>query len=585
MKPDDRPDRRGAPPGELELNRSLEIVLESAPSAFAVTKGSAEVYVYANTAFRRLIGSPERRRSVHAHELIIDATLTRLQKLLDRAWSRSEVLHDQFLGPLNEQQEDWSCSIWPLGHTTLSSSLLVVELHPAMVPAPNLALQRSITERLLLASLRDTEAKNRAQSALAQAEFLAEAGLRLGMSLDQNATRDTVACITLPIPDTWCLVDIIEEDGSISRLKMSAPDRRYEDLLRELGEHWSADLADGFGAPAMLRGAHPIVIGADAIEQVLQAAAHSPHNLRLLRELSIGSLLTVPMVSGERLFGGVTFFTRQLDNPFTNEIIGMAERLADRNAEALMNSLLHAQAISLRDQAEAAAKSRLRFLADISHELRTPLNAILGFAEVIAEQIHGPVTAAQLRDLHRIMLNHEHLGNLVTELLDFVRAGAPRPNEEIKTLAHESLAEVVDLLETTISEKGIQYYHDAPESAAIALADPERLHQILINLLANAIKFTASGGRITSSCLASGDEVLIRICDTGVGIPKAKIGAIFEPFVQLHPGQNAHGGVGLGLAISRDLARAMGGDLTVESSVGIGTCFTLVLPRATATPI
>ena len=131
-----------------------------------------------------------------------------------------------------------------------------------------------------------------------------------------------------------------------------------------------------------------------------------------------------------------------------------------------------------------------------------------------------------------------------------------------------------------LGKKSLAYQSDPDDPNVIAVGDAERVKQILVNLLANAVKFTQRGGQITTRCEAVGDQVHISVIDNGIGIAPAKLAAIFEPFVQVDPEHPIDSGVGLGLAISRDLARTMHGDLTVESEVGVGSCFVLTLPRA-----
>jgi signal transduction histidine kinase len=142
------------------------------------------------------------------------------------------------------------------------------------------------------------------------------------------------------------------------------------------------------------------------------------------------------------------------------------------------------------------------------------------------------------------------------------------------------MTHAIDLIEPLFEQKGIVFDGNTTDSDIIAYADPERVTQILVNLLSNAIKFTPNGGHISTHCETTADDVVLRVNDTGIGIALDKHEAIFEPFIQLKEGlSDRESGVGLGLAISRDLARAMGGDLTVESAEGKGARFTLTLPR------
>lgn len=190
----------------------------------------------------------------------------------------------------------------------------------------------------------------------------------------------------------------------------------------------------------------------------------------------------------------------------------------------------------------------------MSHELRTPLNAIGGYAELIALGVRGPVTDQQRADLTRIQQSQRHLLGLINQVLNYTRM--------------ESGAVQFDITELMVAEA---------LDEAEALVAP----QILLNLLSNAVKFTEPGGEIRLSCRSSAERVMLSVTDTGIGIAPEKLRTVFEPFVQIDQRLTRHNeGVGPGLAISRDLARGMGGDLTAESEFGAGSTFTLILPRA-----
>jgi signal transduction histidine kinase len=315
----------------------------------------------------------------------------------------------------------------------------------------------------------------------------------------------------------------------------------------------------------------------------LMRAAQGEENLRILREIGFGSLLVVPLIVRARVQGAITFVSREGDPPFTAEETALAVDLAARCALALDNARLYREADALRLSAELANQSKSDFLGSMSHELRTPLNAIGGFTELIDIGIHGPVSDTQHAALARIKANQQHLLRLITEILNFVRVESGRMefhNGEVSMA--QALSDVEEMLSGAISDKGLMIDGPRCEVSAVALADPDRVRQILVNLVMNAVKYTPlNGGTITLTCAVAGDVVLAHVSDTGPGIPAEKLESIFEPFVQLSAGlTDRRGGVGLGLAISRDLARAMNGDLTAESTVGLGSRFTLTLPRA-----
>jgi PAS domain S-box-containing protein len=235
-----------------------------------------------------------------------------------------------------------------------------------------------------------------------------------------------------------------------------------------------------------------------------------------------------------------------------------------------------------RAVAEEANRVKTDFLATMSHELRTPLNAIAGYAELLEMGVHGPVTDAQRSALERIQRSQRHLLGLINDVLNFAKLSAGRVEFDVTDVpVQRTIDELEPLVDPQIRSKGIRFRREECANELKARADDEKLRQILLNLLSNAIRFTAENGAISIACGARDDVVRIEVRDTGIGIPADRLSQIFEPFVQINRRlSSAHVGTGLGLAISRDLARAMNGDITVESEPGRGSTFTVVLPRA-----
>jgi signal transduction histidine kinase len=239
------------------------------------------------------------------------------------------------------------------------------------------------------------------------------------------------------------------------------------------------------------------------------------------------------------------------------------------------------EAEAARVRADEANRAKTEFLAVMSHELRTPLNAIAGYAELLEIGIHGPLNDSQSEAIARIQRSERHLLGLINDVLNFAKLEAGHVQIELGVVpVHETLAALEALVAPQVRAKQLTYrYVPCPPDICVH-ADPEKVRQILLNLLSNAIKFTAPEGRIEVSSVAETDVVRVQVADTGRGIPPDKLERIFEPFVQLQPGRTrTHDGIGLGLAISRDLARAMHGEIAVESSVDGGSRFTLTLPR------
>jgi signal transduction histidine kinase len=283
------------------------------------------------------------------------------------------------------------------------------------------------------------------------------------------------------------------------------------------------------------------------------------------------------------VLGAITFVTREGDPPISPEEIALASDLADRCAMALENARLYRETDVLRASADIANRAKSEFLGNMSHELRTPLNAIGGYAELMSMGLRGPVSEAQRTDLGRIKSNQEHLLALISEILNFVRAESGRMEYHFATVPiHAALKDVAEMLEGAVEERKLALELRLGDVDPAVWADADRVRQILMNLVMNAVKYSPTGGgSITLSYDMTPHLVTINVADAGPGIPPEKIEAIFEPFVQLSSGLSSRqGGVGLGLAISRDLARAMSGDLTVESTFGAGSRFMLTLPRA-----
>jgi signal transduction histidine kinase len=235
-----------------------------------------------------------------------------------------------------------------------------------------------------------------------------------------------------------------------------------------------------------------------------------------------------------------------------------------------------------RAEAEAANRAKSEFLANMSHELRTPLQAISGYVELIDMGLRGPVTDEIREDLRRIRASQRVLLRLVEDVLDVAKLGTGHVEVDLSNVAlHDLLSSAEAHVFPQLYAKSLRYEYRGCDPAVTVRANRERLQQIILNLLSNAIKFTAAGGAIVLSVQASTKAVVIRVADNGRGIPADKLDDIFEPFVRVESGfSRANDGAGLGLAISRALSRAMGGDLTVESTLGRGSTFTLSLTRS-----
>jgi PAS domain S-box-containing protein len=259
------------------------------------------------------------------------------------------------------------------------------------------------------------------------------------------------------------------------------------------------------------------------------------------------------------------------------ELEAQGEELRTINDELMERG---AELEEARAVAERANRAKSDFLATMSHELRTPLNAIAGYVQILELGVHGPITSAQQETLGRIERSQRHLLRLINDVLNLARIEAGRVDYRIERLVVSELVEsVLPMVEPQMAERKLRSEVTVPPTLVVR-ADREKVEQILLNLLSNAAKFTPADGTVRivasrhdSTCVA------IRVEDTGIGIPSGKLASVFEPFVQVDASQTRRAqGTGLGLSISRDLARGMNGDLEAESTVDVGSTFTLLLP-------
>ncbi len=232
------------------------------------------------------------------------------------------------------------------------------------------------------------------------------------------------------------------------------------------------------------------------------------------------------------------------------------------------------------ERAESASQAKSDFLASISHELRTPLSAVVGYADLLSMQLSGPILPKQDEYLERIKHCSWHLLSLVEEILSFARTEAGKePLDLVDADAGQIMRDAIVLLEPQAARKGLRLESSFPDAPVPMRTDPTKVRQILVNLLGNAIKFTEAG-TVSLALEEDGDQVVFRVRDTGPGIPVEQRERIFEAFTQLDQSRTREkGGTGLGLPLSRNLARLLGGDLRVDSTEGAGSVFTVSVTR------
>lgn len=279
---------------------------------------------------------------------------------------------------------------------------------------------------------------------------------------------------------------------------------------------------------------------------------------------------------------------RMVEDPITGEpteFVATTRSVQARVAIEAEQQRLLREADRARAAAESASRTKDEFLAMMSHDFRTPLNAISGHVQLLTLGIHGPITDAQRAALERVERAQRFLLRLVNDLLNVVRLKSGHLEYDLQPVAlADVLAELEPMIEQQFAAKSIAYHVDVSPDLVV-VADREKLVQVLLNLLSNSVKFTPARGSVTvdtprrASPPEVADRCFVRVRDSGIGIPMHKQSTIFEPFVQVDTSPSGRSaGAGLGLSISRDLARGMGGELRARSAEGAGASFTLMLP-------
>jgi signal transduction histidine kinase len=235
----------------------------------------------------------------------------------------------------------------------------------------------------------------------------------------------------------------------------------------------------------------------------------------------------------------------------------------------------------LADQAQRENEAKSRFLASMSHELRTPLNSILGFAQLLATHTFGDLNDKQDRYVENISASGQHLLTLINDVLDLAKVTAGQMQVDLEAVSlDEAIADVLVKM-GPLAEKKHQRLEAGTKWRIVVVADRRRLHQVLLNLFSNAVKFTPDGGSIGVECVRQEHHARVAVTDTGIGIPKAERARIFEEFAQVDsPGARSEVGTELGLALTKELVRLMGGTIGVTSEDGKGSTFAFTLPLA-----
>jgi PAS domain S-box-containing protein len=420
-----------------------------------------------------------------------------------------------------------------------------------------------ITERL-----RSAESKS----------FLAEASNALASSLDYETTLATVVKLSVPYLADWCLIHVLDENGRIKLLAVAHVDPAKAEEAKELENHYPQDSNARLGPPNVLRTGKPEFYP-ELQDSLLAEYASDEKHLNSLRRREMKSAMVVPMLARNRTLGAISFIIAETKRKYTKADLALAEDLAHRAAFAVDNALLYRDAQHASARAEEASRLKDEFLATVSHELRTPLNAILGWAHLLRAKKFDETTSA--RAMETIERNAKAQARIVEDILDVSRAITGKLRLEVQPVMLAPLIEsALDAVRPAAEAKEIRLQPILDPRAGPVSGDPNRLQQIVWNILSNAVKFTPKGGRVVVRLERVNSHVEIVVSDTGQGIHADLLPFIFDRFRQGDSTTTRqHGGLGLGLAIVRHLVELHGGTVHADSpGYGGGASFTVSLP-------
>ena len=430
-------------------------------------------------------------------------------------------------------------------------------------------------ERTFMVMVRDVSERKRAED---RQRMLAMAGWVLAGSLDEESTLATIAEMPLPLLGEWSLVELFAEDGRVRRAAASHMDPAIVgDMVGMTSAQFESPASDELRYGSTSRVAHegaPLVLtdveswfASTFPDAALQARA---------RALGAHSVLVVPLMrAGGRGFGALSLVRTRAGAGHTPEELAVAEQFGVSAALALENARLY-------QEARAAVRERDDLLAIVSHDLRNPVNAIVMLTgALMARSDAGAAVPVELDQLEAMRAAARQADGLIQDLQDVSRISTGRLRVDARpTPINAAIEQTVELFEPTAEAAELRLTRDVPDALPHVLADVPRVQQVLSNLMVNAIKFTPAGGRVHVSAALDdeGAHLRVSVCDTGPGIAPEDVPRLFERYWQAP--RLLRAGSGLGLFIAKGIMEAHGGTIEVNTSLGRGTDFTLVLPLA-----
>ena len=434
--------------------------------------------------------------------------------------------------------------------------------------------RRAEEERVKL--IREQTARAAAETSERRTAFLAEAATALAGSLDYAETLAKLVHLTVPALGDWAYIDVTEEQGVVNRLEVAHADEGKKDVAEELKR--IPPTMEGRGPQSeVIRCGQPTLID-DLSATDLESLFGDPQQREILKAMGARSMMVVPLLARERCLAALTVVSAQSGRRYGRDDLDLVAELGRRGALAVDNARLYRASQEARSAAEKANRAKDEFLATLSHELRTPLTPILGWTVMLRS---GNLDQASiLRGLEVIERNVRAQTQLIGDLLDVSRIITGKLRLEVRPIDLAPVVEAgVEAVRSSADAKEITVDLDLPAELPQVLGDPDRLQQVVWNLVSNAVKFTPQKGRIEVRLAKEQSHVSLQVRDSGKGITPEFLPFVFDRFRQEDStSTRSHGGLGLGLAIVRHLVELHGGTVYAASGDGTGAVFTVQLP-------
>jgi signal transduction histidine kinase/putative methionine-R-sulfoxide reductase with GAF domain len=444
---------------------------------------------------------------------------------------------------------------------------------------PQIALLEAFADQAVIA-IENTRLFQELHDRVGELQALGEVGQAVSSSLDLAEVLTTIVTHAVQ-PSGGDGGTVYELDEDVGAFELRATYQMPEELIAAIrAAPPRIDDETLLGRAARARTTVQI---ADLADDAGVAERATSPLLDVLMRAGFRALLAMPLVREERISGWLVI-RRRTPGAFPEAVVDLLQTFASQSALAIHNARLF-QVLEVQGRAlEAASQHKSQFLANMSHELRTPLNAIIGYCEMLQEEAEDTGDEVYLPDLQRINAAGKHLLGLINDILDLSKIEAGRMDLFVEPFEVGQLVRDVEAIAKPLVDKnGNALAIDCPEDVGAMQADLTKVRQTLFNLLSNAAKFTDHGTIGLTVKREPGDWLTFAVSDTGIGMTEEQLGRLFEAFSQAEAStRSKYGGTGLGMAISRHFCRLMGGDLTVTSTYGEGSTFTVRLPAVAA---